>query len=212
MKKHSLNVLYEDEDIIVVIKPSGVDSQSNKGLEMDMVSLIQNHLSTNGGTKYVGVIHRLDKPVCGIMVFAKNQHTAKYLSKQILEHKIEKKYHALVCGKLLQKCGQLRDNLEKLGKTNVSIVSEHGGKEAILYYRVLEYVSSEGRDYTKLEISLKTGRHHQIRVQLSNAGYPLVGDRKYGKDTSKNLALKSVYLKFYLETKKKWMEFTIDGL
>ncbi len=211
MRKYRLNVLYEDEDLMVVVKPAGVESQASKGLNMDMVSLIRKHLSTSGGSDYVGVIHRLDRPVSGIMVFAKNKVTANRLSGQISERKMEKRYQAIVCGKMDKKCGQLINRLEKSRKNNVSAVSEDGGKEAVLHYRVLDSFFVEEREYTKLEITLDTGRHHQIRVQLAAAGHPLAGDRKYGMDESRDLALKSVYLRFFHEAKHRWMEFETDG-
>lgn len=212
MKRYRLNILYEDANLCVVVKPAGVESQSSKGLTMDMVSLIRNHLSTGGDSNYIGVIHRLDKPVSGIMVFAKDKNTAKWLSKQFLEKQVTKRYQAIVCGKVPDSCGQLRDNLEKSKNSNQSYVSEDGGKEASLKYTVMEYLQRAGKDYTKLEITLATGRHHQIRVQFANAGFPLAGDRKYGEDGSSDLALKSVYLKFYHEKKRQWMEFEIEGL
>lgn len=212
MKKEKLEILYEDEDLIVVVKPVGMVSQSVGGLEMDMVSAIRNYLSTSKKGLYVGVIHRLDKPVSGIMVFAKNKNTSKWLSKQVSDRKMQKRYQAVVCGKIVDKCGQLEDFLQKSGKENRSEVSGENGKRAILQYAVMEHLQRNEKDYTRIEITLVTGRHHQIRVQFANAGFPLLGDRKYGSDASGDLALKSVYLRFYHEAKKAWLEFTIDGI
>lgn len=214
-----LKIYYEDTDIIVVEKPVGVESQVSKGLSLDMVSMIRNHLSTTNSGEYIGVIHRLDKPVGGIMVFAKNKNAAKWLSQEMIRHKIQKKYEAIVCGKLVDKCGELQHFLWKDTVENISKVVDNcgqvsKGKQATLKYKVLEEIEREGEDFTRVEIIPMTGRHHQIRVQFSYIGHSIYGDQKYGniKYKHKRLALKSIYLGFIHPTTRKWMEFYEQGI
>lgn len=194
-----ITVLYEDSDVIVVEKPAGVESQSARGFEPDMVSRIRTHIhklsptpspkSTNH-PPYVGVIHRLDKPVRGVMVYAKNQKSAANLSAQIQEGKMRKIYAAVVCGKPVDNQGAYVDYLLKnQGNSGSEIVdnSVDGAKRAELTYRVLSTVKA-GRwmsenpemELSLLDIELMTGRYHQIRVQMAGHGTPLFGDNRYG--------------------------------
>ena len=162
-----LDILYEDKDILVVVKPAGVESQTSRRLEPDMVSEIKNYLhrkvqetkklstglspkaSTAPVDPYVGVIHRLDKPVRGVMVYAKNLKAAAHLSRQVQEGKLEKIYQALVCGKPVDNVGKYVDYLLKDGKTNTSRIvdkSVAGAKRAELEYQILEKKET-GRRY-----------------------------------------------------------------
>lgn len=189
-----LNVLYEDEQVIVVWKPVGVEAQSSRGFGADMVSEIKKHvcrLSTKSSTKqspkskepYVGVIHRLDKPVSGVMVYAKTKDAAASLSKQVACGEMHKKYLAVLCGNVVDNVDNFVDYLLKDEKTNTSKIVDKGisgAKRAELKYRVLD--RAEVEDYGELalaEITLLTGRHHQIRVQMAGHGMPLWGDSKY---------------------------------
>lgn len=188
-----LNILYEDIHMIVVEKPAGMESQASKSFEPDMVSEIRRHIhktstslstlsSKNCGEPYVGVVHRLDKPVSGILVYGKNQKAAGALSKQIQNHEMRKRYGAVVCGKPVDNCGTYVDYLWKDGKSNTSKIVDKqspGGKVAELSYRIVDTVEDGGNLYSLAEILLKTGRHHQIRVQMAGHGTPLWGDRKY---------------------------------
>ncbi len=179
-----MDILYEDKELIVVIKPSGVESQSAKALDADMVSMIKNYLSKENGISdpYVGVVHRLDKPVSGIMVYAKEKEAAAALSKQVASGGMKKIYQAIVCGQPKGKEGHLVDYLSMDNKTNTSLVvssKDKNGKKAELNYKLLKHKYIDGKQLSRLEIELLTGRHHQIRVQLSHAGLPIVGDRKY---------------------------------
>ena len=196
-----LSILYEDNHIIVVIKPDGLESQSGKSFAPDMVSEIRKHLAshpqdihkltkeTSTASKYpqppyVGVIHRLDRPVSGIMVYAKNPKAAASLSTSLQQGKIEKWYQAVICGKPVDNVGKYVDYLLKDGKTNTSRIvdkSAAGAKRAELEYQILEEKEQgDGAVRSLVEIHLHTGRHHQIRVQFAAHGTPLVGDTKYG--------------------------------
>lgn len=184
-----VKIIYEDQDILVAEKPVGMESQSSRRFEPDMVSEIKKHLSTklstNSSTRrtepYVGVIHRLDKPVGGIMVYAKNQKAAASLSKQVQGSQMKKTYQAVVCGKLVDNVGNYVDYLLKDGKTNYSRVVDKktaDSKRAELNYRV-ESTSKGEEPLTLVQIELLTGRHHQIRVQFASRQNPLWGDNKY---------------------------------
>lgn len=187
-------ILYEDKDVIVCHKPAGIATQTARVGQADMVSELTNYfkaVDTNLKIPlYVGVIHRLDQPVEGILVFAKNKAAAADLSRQAAGDVMEKEYLAVVCGKSFSRAGELRDYLLKDGKTNLSRIvppEVKGAKEARLSYEIL----SEGPSGTALaRIRLYTGRHHQIRVQMANAGMPLLGDRKYAGETTVALSLR----------------------
>ena len=200
-KEHNemLNILYEDEAILVVWKPVGMESQLARGFQADMVSEIRRYLSTknrednhNLSTKstepYVGVIHRLDKPVSGVMVYAKEKKAAAALSKQVSEGKMHKKYLTVLCGKPVDNVEKYVDYLLKDEKENVSRIVDmgiKGGKRAELICRALE--TKEIPPYGQLtlaEIELLTGRHHQIRVQMSGHGMPIWGDNRYNPEFS----------------------------
>lgn len=181
-----LDILYEDPEIIVVKKPVGTESQSSRGFGADMVSEIKRHIhnsSPKAGEPYVGVIHRLDKPVSGVMVYAKTKKAAAALSKQVADGKMQKKYLAVVCGKPVDKVDNFVDYLLKDGKTNTSRIVDkwtNGGKLAQLRFRELDSKNVEPYGgLSLLEVELLTGRHHQIRVQMAGHGLPLWGDNKY---------------------------------
>lgn len=212
-----INILFEDHNIIVCEKPVGVPSQSDKTADYDMVNRLKNHVYETGkvtGEPYIGIVHRLDRPVGGIMVFAKTPFAAKSLSEQIRLGKIQKKYLAVTTTDAEKKLGKevhLTDFLVKDGRTNLSRITNKkdvNGKKAELTYKVLEvtdYFLDEKEDMSTkislLEVTLGTGRHHQIRVQLSNAKLALWGDTKYNplyKDFKGwiNVALYSYQLSF----------------
>lgn len=220
-----IKILYEDDAVLAAVKPAGLESQASRKLEPDMVSEIKNYLlrsrrrkerqagqnlstkmSTNSSTQdqepYVGVIHRLDKPVSGVMVYAKTKEAAAFLSKEVQEHRVTKIYHAVVCGKPVDNVGNFVDRLSMDRENNYSRIvdnSEPAGKTAELSYRVIG--ENEEKGLTLVEIHLKTGRHHQIRVQFAGHGLPLWGDTKYNLDALKRgekgpLALAAVSLSF----------------
>ena len=173
-----IDILYEDGQLLVCRKPAGVPVQSGKVGQKDMVSILRNYRNGKEGDTYIGLVHRLDQPVQGVMVFAKTKMAAAGLSRQITDGRMTKQYLAVTCGKPMKKQGALVDYLLKDGRTNTSsIVPEgtKGAKRAELRYRII----AETPGYALAEIDLLTGRHHQIRVQMAGAGMPLAGDRKY---------------------------------
>ena len=195
-------ILYEDKDIIVVHTPAGLESQSSRGFAPDMVSEISCYLHnpqdihkpaagiSRVQPPYVGVIHRLDKPVQGVMVYAKNQKSAAALSAALQAGKMEKSYMAVICGQLVDKQGSYVDYLRQDRKNNTSEIvdkSVKDAKKAVLKYREMEVIHSpEDKEQmvSLIDIELLTGRHHQIRVQFAGHGTPLYGDGRYGGDIS----------------------------
>ncbi len=231
-------ILFEDDAIIVCVKPSGIASQSAKSFQPDMTDILRQHIVTSTGKKgepYIGVIHRLDQPVGGVIVYAKTPAAAAFLSKQTAEHSMCKKYYAVLVGNIPDTQGTLTDFLLKDSKTNTSaVVSEttKDSKKAVLDYRILETISldsakllsvkavpsiadntAQNSDITNLslaDITLHTGRHHQIRVQFANAGCPLLDDNKYNKKQTKRVAtlgLFSYSLTFIHPLSKKEVSF-----
>ena len=212
-------ILFEDKHLIVTIKPPMVPSQSDKTKDEDMMTISMDHIQSKGketSKPYLGLIHRLDRPVGGIMVFAKTEFANAKLCEAIRLKQFKKIYYAVVCGKpeILQ--GELRDHLVKLGTVNMSKVAtpeNKNAKEAILSYSLIKTVFTEAYgELSLLKIELKTGRHHQIRVQLANAGLPIWGDTKYNKQFVKvkdwiQIALWAAELSFIHPKENKRLEF-----
>lgn len=175
-------VLYEDNHVIVVVKPPNVPTQEDDSRDPDLLSLIKADLKVRHrkpGNVYLGLVHRLDRPVGGVMVFAKTSKAASRLSDAVRNRTIHKQYRAVVNGKPKEPSATLRHHLLKDSRTNmVKVVpaGKEGAKEAILDYRVIG--SQDG--LSLVEIELHTGRPHQIRVQFAAIGCPLVGDQRYG--------------------------------
>lgn len=213
-----LNILYEDNHIIVLVKPVGIPVQQDKSGDIDMLTIIKKYIKqkyNKPGEVYLGLVHRLDRMVGGVMVFAKTSKAASRISNYIREKNFRKKYIAIVNGKIdkTDKILTLHNYLVKNQRLNMSRVCDKdtkGAKESLLEYRVINNFKYKGKDYTKVDINLKTGRHHQIRVQFSNILHPLYGDIKYGNKLNKvgqNLALWSYYLSFFHPTKDEYLEF-----
>lgn len=233
--KKDIRILYEDRYIIVCVKPAGIASQGSRGFQQDLTDLLKLHIQQETGIKgepYLGIVHRLDQPVGGIMVYAKEPQSAAALSAQAASDGMKKRYYAV-----LEKCpaeqeGVLKDYLLRDGRTNTSCVvpetrrMEKDVKPAELSYQILnecavsmmrgtgaEQMSARtsqqnGKKLYLAEIELKTGRHHQIRVQFAHIGCPLYGDAKYNPDTAgRALALFSHYLAFTHPQTKKRMQF-----
>lgn len=231
-----LGILYEDRDIIVVEKPIGMESQASSRFAPDMVSEIKKHINKlcpTGKEPYVGVIHRLDQPVGGVMVYAKTQKAAGALSKQVRENAMKKMYKAVVCGQLVDIVGNYVDYLLKDGKTNRSNIVEMGitgSKRAELNYRLVDSRVGEpefwmpeeeggwdGKTLSLVEVELVTGRHHQIRVQFAGHGTPLWGDNRYhpafcGNNAGKrcSIALAACQLTFHHPVTGKSMTFSVE--
>lgn len=206
-------ILYEDKEILVCRKLPGIPVQSGRVGIPDMENAVKSYLVNKGESAYLGIIHRLDQPVQGVVVFAKNQKAAGELSRQIRQGEMEKIYLAAVEKIPDQTQGRLEDELEKLPGTNLSKVADRktsSSKKAVLEYKVLK---TQG-EKALLEIHLYTGRHHQIRVQLSHAGFPICGDSKYNPEAREKagewqeLALCAYKLTFFHPLSKKKMEFT----
>ena len=215
----SLNIIYEDKSIIVCNKSPGVSSQDERSIYDDMVSLIKKHINqkTNITNPYVGVIHRLDKPVSGVMVYAKTPKAAAHLSNQLQQSHMKKKYYCIVNGHLNESEGTLEHYLKKNGKLNRSEISNensHNSKKAILSYETLKHSYVDLYPITLIRVTLQTGRHHQIRVQLNAHGFPLWGDSKYNikcsnKQKRDGLALCAYQLSFQHPITNKEMTFSV---
>ena len=207
-----LNVIYEDNHIIVVEKMVNIPSQADKTGDLDMLTLIKQYIKEKyqkPGNVYLGLIHRLDRPVGGVMVFAKTSKAAARLSEQVREKTFKKKYLVIVDGKLEQKEGVWEDYLLKNEKTNTSKVVPKGTKNsklAKLDYQVLKY--NEETNLSLVKVNLHTGRHHQIRVQFASRNHSICGDQKYGtRGRGKQISLWAYELSILHPITKQEMTF-----
>lgn len=207
-----LKILYEDNHIIVVEKKPNIPSQSDKTGDIDMLTLVKNYIKekyNKPGNVYIGLVHRLDRPVGGIMIFARTSKSASRLSNQVREKIFKKKYLAVVDGKFEKDQGILEDYLYKDERHNMSKVvkkEKKNAKLAKLDYKVLKY--NPVKDLSLVEVNLHTGRHHQIRVQLSNFGHSIFGDQKYGtRGKGKQIALWAYELTIVHPVTKEEMTF-----
>ena len=189
-----MEVIFEDNHIIVVKKQPNIPSQSDKTEDMDMLTIVKEYIKEKykkPGNVYLGLVHRLDRPVGGVMIFAKTSKAASRLSEQVREKTFKKKYLAVVDGKKKKKKGTLEDYLYKDERNNISKVvnkDKKNAKFAKLDYEVLTY--NEVKNLSLVKVNLHTGRHHQIRVQLAHAGHSIFGDQKYGtRGQGKQIAL-----------------------
>ena len=206
---NNLQILYEDNHLLVVIKPINILSQSDHTKDLDMLTILKKYLKEKyqkPGNVYLGLVHRLDRPTGGIMVFARTSKAASRLSDQVRTHVFKKKYKAVVIGHV-KESDTLVDKLLKDTKKNMVYVDSRG-KEAILSYNLLSYRNN----MSLVEIDLKTGRSHQIRVQFSSRGYPLYGDQRYNKNAlvGEQIALFAYRLSFIHPTTKEELTFELD--
>lgn len=204
-----INVVYEDNHIIVVEKPVNIPVQADDSKDLDFLSMIKKYIKdkyNKPGNVYVGLVHRLDRPVGGIMVFAKTSKAASRLSEQVRLNKIKKVYHAVIEGKPLKE-GHLEDYLLKDSKTNTTKVNK-SGKLSILDYKLISTVEN----LSLVKVFLKTGRSHQIRVQFSSRNLPLYGDQRYNKNAKvgQQIALYATSLSFKHPTTKETLTFELD--
>lgn len=202
-----IKILYEDNHLLIVKKPVNIPVQEDKSRDDDLLSILKKDIKVRynkPGNVFLALVHRLDRPVGGAIVFAKTSKGASRLADILRRRKLDREYFAIVRGHVRKKEGKLIHYLKKDNKNNkVYSVNqnERDAKKAILNYDVVGHYN---RDYTLLRIKLETGRSHQIRVQLSEIGHPLYGDQKYGAHVNKpgeQIALWSTKLSFKHPTK-----------
>ena len=181
-----MHVLYEDNHLLIVEKPVNMPVQSDSSGDLDLLTAAKNYIKEKyqkPGNVYLGLVHRLDRPVGGAIVFARTSKAASRLANQLRRHQIKRQYLAVVHGQVTSTNATLTDYLYKDRAKNQSYVvpSDHPqAKLAKLSYHVLQ----QNADYALLQVELATGRSHQIRVQLAHQGHPLYGDQKYGADVN----------------------------
>jgi len=180
-----LQILYEDDVMLACVKPCGVPSQGDKSNDEDMVTLLKNYIFDNSESDeepYLAVLHRLDRPVGGVMIFAKTPEVAAKLSDMMQDGQIIKYYQAVLTGELPDECGELVDYLARDAKNNMTKIvkkGDKGAKRAELSYEVLDVFETDDGILSYVLIELITGRHHQIRVQMAGRGCGIWGDTKY---------------------------------
>ena len=198
-----INILYEDNHVLCVVKPANLPVQADNTKDEDLLTLVKQYLKekyNKPGNVYLGLVHRLDRPVGGAMILAKTSKDASRLSESIRVRAIDKVYYAILDGVPKKQSDTLVDYLTKDTKTNmVSVTNAKIGKKSILHYQVL----ATKNGHTLVEIHLETGRPHQIRVQFASRNLPLVGDQRYNKNAKKvQIALWAVSLTFPHPTTK----------
>ena len=216
MKKNftidDVTILHEDNSVLVVVKPQNIPSQGDSSGDLDLLTLLKQYLKDKydkPGNVYLGLVHRLDRPTGGVMVFAKNSKSAERLSKQIVDGHMSKCYLTTVIGAPKEKKGTLVNYLKKNSLTNtvyVATFGDHDAKRAELSYETLETV----QDTSLIKVQLGTGRSHQIRVQFATINCPVYGDMRYGGDVNSkgsNLALWAYKLEFSHPISQKKMVF-----
>ena len=204
-----INIIYEDNHLLVVEKPINIPTQEDNTKDKDLLTILKEYIKekyNKPGNVYLGLVHRLDRPVGGIMVFARTSKAAARLSEQVRNKTFKKTYYAVVIGNI-NKEGKLKDYLLKDEKKNIVKVDKNG-KEAILNFKKIDFKNN----MSLVEINLETGRSHQIRVQMSHYGYPLFGDQKYN-NTSKvgeQIALFAKKIEFIHPTTNELLTFELD--
>lgn len=206
-----MHIFYEDKYLIVCEKPIGIQSQKCSDGTDDMLSRLEEHLRSDGEDLYVGLVHRLDTATGGLMIYSKQRALTGRLSSVVASADYSKEYLAVVDGEPNLVGDELRDLLYHDKVKNKSFVvkkSRKGVKEAIAYYKTLETVSLSNRNISLVSAKLETGRTHQIRIQLSSRGNPILGDGKYGsRDNGTTCALWSHRLCFIHPVTNKKLEF-----
>lgn len=225
-----MEILYEDNHIIVVSKPQGVPSQPDDSGDKDMLSQVKDYIKekyNKPGEAFVGLVHRLDRPTGGVMVFAKTSKAAARLSQQMKDGDFDKTYLAVVCGRPREQKAKIVSYLKKDEKTNTAMIvpqSTTGAKRAELDYEMLEYDSKN--DHALVRVKLYSGRGHQIRVQLKSIKCPIYGDQKYGGEGMAKVMLhlfaaelcflhpttkqKMIFRVYPPENKDAWGEFNLE--
>ncbi len=209
-----LNILYEDNHIIVVLKPQNIPSCEDESKDKDLLSMVKDYIKVKynkPGNVYVGLVHRLDRPTGGVMVFAKSSKAAARLSEQMKTGDFEKRYYAVLAGVPKEEKATLTHYMKKNAVNNMVYVcppTVEGAKFAELEYTVIE----QHGDISLADIKLHTGRSHQIRVQMNAIGTPVYGDMRYGGEKAKKgkLALWAYYLAFSHPISKERMVFRVE--
>lgn len=204
-----INIIYEDNHLLVVEKPINVPVQADDSKDLDFLTMLKDFIKKRDnkpGNVYLGLVHRLDRPVGGIMVFAKTSKCASRLSEQVRTRKFKKTYYAVIEGKIDSE-GKFIDKLLKDTKRNIVKVDSRG-KMSVLNYKLVDYKDN----LSLVKIDLETGRSHQIRVQFSSRNHPLYGDQKYNRSAKvgEQIALFSNSITFNHPITKEEKTFTID--
>lgn len=211
VKYQGINIIYEDNHILVVEKPANMPVCEDDSQYKDLLNVLKDYVKdkyNKPGNVYLGLVHRLDRPVGGVMVFARTSKAASRLSKQIIDNKFDKIYYAVVEGKTLKE-GEFINYIKKDRNKNISYVcNSNEGKYAKLRYKTLKYK----KNMSLVRIELETGRSHQIRVQFSYNGHPLVGDAKYNKNSDKKtlVSLFAGELSFYHPISNDKLSFKLE--
>lgn len=206
---NNLEILYEDNHIIVVVKPNNILSQSDNTGDADMLTIIKQYIKdkyNKPGNVYLGLVHRLDRPVSGVMVFAKTSKAAARLAKQISDHTFKKTYMAIVKNIDIEDSGTYVDYIVKCSDNSSQIVNGKEGKYCKLMYTTLE--RNKDLNLALVKINLETGRHHQIRAQFAYHNHVLYGDQRYGIQDNKQIALHACKVEFIHPVTKEKMIFT----
>ncbi len=205
-----MKILYEDNHLLVVVKQPNIPVCEDDSHDLDLLTILKQYLKEKyhkPGNVYLGLVHRLDRPVGGVMVFAKTSKAASRLSEQVRNNQLQKEYHAIVLGKV-SKEGRYEDKLLKNKKTNTTIIDETG-KLSILEYQLIKY--NQENNLSLVKINLKTGRSHQIRVQFAHRKHYLYGDQRYNPyvKPKEQIALCATKLSFIHPVSKEKMTFQI---
>ena len=208
----TINVLYEDNHLLIVDKPVNIPVQADASEDEDLLTLLKAYIKekyNKPGDVFLGLVHRLDRPVGGAIVFARTSKAASRLSNEVRLQKLEREYHAVVEGEFQQRKGTLTNHLFKNQAKNISKVVHKNHKNSKMAKLDYEVVGKQD-NLSLVKVKLHTGRSHQIRVQLAHAGHPLIGDQKYNEnaEAGRQIALYSTYLKVKHPTKDEFVEVT----
>jgi 23S rRNA pseudouridine1911/1915/1917 synthase len=223
----SIKVLYEDNHIIAVVKPAGVLTQGDGSGEKSLMDMVKDYLKekyNKPGNVFLGLVHRLDKPVAGIVLFGKTSKGASRLSEQFRAHTIQKTYHAIVVGKPKESRGELKEKINKISffaegfteKSDEELLAEIKKATKTRTAELSWEVVKSNSKYSLLKVMPKTGRFHQIRVQMSEMGHPILGDKKYSKTNmpewkdSESIALCATAISFRSATEGKTINLEIS--
>jgi len=219
----NIKVLYEDNHIIAVVKPAGLLTQGDRSGEPSLMDEVRKYLKEKykkPGNVFLGLVHRLDKPVQGIVLFGKTSKGAGRLSEQFRNHTIQKTYHAIVSGKMEQNRGEIKEKVNKISffaegfakKTDEELLEEIKKATKTRTAELSWEVIKSNDKFSLLKIMPKTGRFHQIRIQMANMGHPILGDVKYGAKNplpDKNIALAATAISFKSATENKTVSLEI---